>query len=100
MQVEEHGLDVNCKEADNTTPLHCAAKNGSLALVKYLLDKGAKADALCADDSAPIHYAASRGAHQVVHELVRHGAQVNAVQVRYDHFDKKVRAAGLSMNLK
>ena len=46
---------------DKTTPLHNAARNGHLAKVKQLLDRGADITAKDENDDTPVHFAARAG---------------------------------------
>ncbi len=39
--VEEHGADVNARDANGYSPLHHAASRGDNELIEYLVDKGA-----------------------------------------------------------
>ena len=39
--VEEHGVDVNQRDADAFTPLHNAASRGDVEMIRYLVEKGA-----------------------------------------------------------
>ena len=43
------------------TPLHCAALNGHLPVVKYLCEQGADKEARGADGWTPLHIAAAKG---------------------------------------
>jgi potassium channel len=40
------GMSVNIKDHDGRTPLHCAATAGNLAIVTFLLDRGANINAV------------------------------------------------------
>ncbi len=44
--VEEKNADVNAKDNYGNTPLHWAAGRGHLPVVRYLIEKGAKVDAM------------------------------------------------------
>jgi ankyrin repeat protein len=39
--VEEHGADVNERDANGYTPLHHAAARGDNAMIRYLVENGA-----------------------------------------------------------
>ena len=39
--VEEHGADVNQRDADGYTPLHNAASRGDVEMIRYLVENGA-----------------------------------------------------------
>ena len=41
-----HGADINKADVDSWTPLHAAAANSHAAIARYLIDKGAKIEAL------------------------------------------------------
>lgn len=64
IQVMNHGLKVNDKDFDGTTPLHLAASNGHVDVITWLLDNGALvlSDAL---GGTPLHDAAEHGQLQV-----------------------------------
>jgi len=53
------GLDVNCSNFTQQTPLHWAARQGSVKMVRFLLEQGAQ---ILPDDlgNLPIHYGAER----------------------------------------
>jgi len=58
------------------TPLHYAAKNGHLKVVKQLIEAGANVNAVVSDVS-PLYCAAQKNQLEVVQELIRAGADIN-----------------------
>lgn len=58
--------------------LHWAAASGNLAVVQWLLDAGASANARNSGESTPVHTAASGGHLAVVEELCTRGADIQA----------------------
>ncbi len=65
------------------TPLHAAAQNGHINVVKLLLTKGATVDAAMSDAGqstgwTPLHVAAQQGHINVVNLLLTKGAYVGA----------------------
>jgi ankyrin repeat protein len=61
------------------TPLHLAARQGHMGVVKVLLEHKASLTALCVDDSFPLHLASAHGDPAIVKALLDAGAEVNAV---------------------
>ncbi len=66
----ESGVSVNWKNEDemDRTFLHLAASEGRIHVMKYLLEKRAKVDALDEDDATPLHRAAKSGRVEAVKE--------------------------------
>jgi len=60
------------------TALHIAAHCGSAAMVRLLLERGAKVDAYEAWDETPLHFAARSGSFEVCKVLLDHGASIDA----------------------
>ena len=66
------------------TPLHFAAQNGHLEVVRLLLERGANVNAQNTDElwwrerRTPLHFAAQNGHLDVVRLLLERGANVNA----------------------
>lgn len=52
------GADIEAKDKDNKTPLHLAACNRHVEVVKLLLDRGVDIEANDKDNSIALHYAA------------------------------------------
>jgi ankyrin repeat protein len=69
------GADIN--DYHFMTPLHFAAQGGHLAIVKFLVEKGADIKAKD-DDWTPLHVAARHGDLSMVKFLVENGADINA----------------------
>jgi ankyrin repeat protein/L-ascorbate metabolism protein UlaG (beta-lactamase superfamily) len=66
-------------EADqfSSLPLHLAARNGHMEIVKLLLDAGTDVDCGDSDESTPLHVAALRRHQDIVAFLLAKGADVN-----------------------
>ena len=73
----EHGVDVNVKDNDGSTPLIKVVWHGHLDVVKYLVSQGADVNE-AKNGWTPLHRAAARGHLDVVKYLVSQGADVNA----------------------
>lgn len=71
----KHGADPNAKDFRGRTPLFDAAFDGNVALVKMLLDNGARAAVSDVDGHTPLHHARDA---QIARLLLAHGADVNA----------------------
>ncbi len=68
------GCDVNTRDADSLTPLHCAAARGALGAVRTLLAAGADPNAAADDGLLPLHSAAAGGFVEVVEALLAAGS--------------------------
>ena len=72
------GADVNAKNKSGVYPLHWAAWNGNLELVKKLVAKQAYVDVMDGyRDEIPLSWAAKKGHLEVVKFLVEKGSSVN-----------------------
>ncbi|XP_062504675.1 ankyrin-1-like [Corticium candelabrum] len=74
------GADINAVGWGGVTPLHIAAAEGPLSMVKLLSQwKGDKVDvcALDEDGNQPLHYSALEGHSDIVEFLLERGAPVN-----------------------
>lgn len=76
-QCHRRGADVNATDMLGETPLMLACAEGSLPLVRWLVSKGARLDAVADDGRTVAEYAAS-GGPEVAAWLARHGAHVSA----------------------
>lgn len=72
-------LPVDVMEPTGYAPLHLAAREGRLGVVKLLLKRGVPVLAKVVDSwESPLHLAARQGHWRVVRTLLRAGAQVDA----------------------
>ena len=71
------GADVNVKSADETTPLHFAARHKGIA--ELLIDKGADVNAKGWKGLTPLHEAASSGHKEIAEQLIAKGADVHTL---------------------
>ena len=62
---------------EQQTPLHIAARLGSVDNVLLLLQHGASPDALTKDQYTPLHIAAKEGHEEVASVLLDYGASQN-----------------------
>ena len=68
---------VNNEDCRRCTPLHSAARFGSLAVTELLLQHGARGDAVNEQGQTPLHLASICGMTQVVGKLISAGACAN-----------------------
>lgn len=72
------GADVNAHAADYITPLHFAAHQGDIELVKMLASYGANLDTVIVNNGyTPLHWAVIQGHANVVEFLVQSGARTD-----------------------
>ncbi len=76
-------IDINAPiTGDNSTALHCAARNNRLAQAQALLEQGANVNAANNIGVTPLHQAALAGHHRMVALLLANQANIQA----QDHF--------------
>ncbi|XP_029953506.1 poly [ADP-ribose] polymerase tankyrase-2-like [Salarias fasciatus] len=75
--------NVNCRDVEGrqSTPLHFAAGYNRLAVVQFLLQRGADVHAKDKGGLVPLHNACSYGHYEVAELLVLHGAVVNVADL-------------------
>ena len=69
---------VNITDDDSNTPIFYASLGGQLDVIKFLIEKGAKADLKNTSAETPLHYAAYGGSTNVTQFLIKKGLEVNA----------------------
>lgn len=76
----EHGADVEAvaQNDQRIRPVHAAAANGNLAILRALLARGADVNARQQHDFTPLHTAADRGDGEMARLFLEHGADVQA----------------------
>ncbi len=74
----KRGADVNAHAADYITPLHFAAHQGDIELVKLLVSYNADLDTVIVNNGyTPLHWAVIQGHANVVEFLVQSGARTD-----------------------
>lgn len=74
----EAGADPNAEESGGWTALHSAAGSGNLALVQFLLARGARAWTEAYDMTRPLDFAIERGHLEIVRVLKRQPRRTRA----------------------
>ena len=74
----DSGVDVNIKDAQCFTPLHCAAQQGHTEIAELLIAKEANVNATDMMGETPLHAAVLGGHKDVVLVLLAGGADVDA----------------------
>ena len=77
--IEKGTVSVNSCNDEGITALHCAACNGHLEILKFLLEKGAEVNVVDIDGWTPLHGATCLGDVSVVTLLISHGADVHVI---------------------
>lgn len=72
------GADPNLKDSRGFTPLHHAAKRGSLPVVKELVEAGARVDMRDIQGDTPLAVASAKGNTKTVKYLISKRADVNS----------------------
>lgn len=75
----EKGANIHLQRRDGWTALHYSANNGNVKITKFLLQSGAKVDAVMLTEAkaTPLHFAANKGHTEVVKILLESGASPN-----------------------
>ena len=76
--IEKSPQLVDARDGDGSTPLHYAAFSGDPALVRFLIDKGAKIEAVDAKSKTPLHIAVTNDKREAAGALLERGAAVEA----------------------
>ncbi|MES2504219.1 MAG: ankyrin repeat domain-containing protein [Myxococcota bacterium] len=83
--IEQDGISANSSDNNRNTPMHIAAYQGDISMIKYLASKGADLNARDAPKGrTPLHVAAAQshwlsGYQDVINTLIELGADVHAV---------------------
>ena len=78
MLLIDNGVDVNIKDKNCFSPLHCAVQQGHVEIAELLIAKGANVNATDMMGETPLHAAALGGHKDVVVVLLAGGANVNS----------------------
>jgi len=82
-QALEHGMDVNCRDSNQNTALHWAAKHYHHDCMRLLIGQGADVNASNDRDATPLHLAErNEGAIRI---LLEAGADPNKLDKDYDY---------------
>lgn len=83
--MKSAGAEVSFRDENGLTPIHLAAKNGHVDLIKALKDAGADVSAQTEDGWTPMHLAAENGHVDVIKALTdaaaKHGYAIGSNHV-------------------
>uniref|UniRef100_A0A183TB31 ANK_REP_REGION domain-containing protein n=1 Tax=Schistocephalus solidus TaxID=70667 RepID=A0A183TB31_SCHSO len=80
----DFGAEVNCRDKAQYTPLHVAAAQGHVAVVRQLISRGAELHALTGKGNSPLHIACLNGKNEVVEVLLEAIAEQSSDEVSED----------------
>ena len=93
--VESHGFDINVHGGiANSLPLECAAANGHVSVVEYLIQQGSKIDTDLSERN-PLFSAIQEGSLDIVKLLVANG--INYRQKYSSHTMNNMDAQGFAI---
>lgn len=69
---------LNCRDAEQNTPLHLAAQTGNSSVSEILIEQGAGIDLRNTALQTPLHLAAIYGSPEVLTLIIRKGGDVNS----------------------
>lgn len=75
--LSKHGVNINIKNEEKETPLVCAAEQGNIKMVQWLIKAGANVNA---SGEAALKAAARSGHKDIAELLIRNGAEVCHIQ--------------------
>jgi ankyrin repeat protein len=81
----QNNKDLNLSAVNshnNTTALHYAARAGHLDVVEFLINKGAKINALTTKGGTPIDFASNQGNYLVVKTVLDYGKKQNLIDAK------------------
>jgi len=76
--VIDCGVDPNVQDDDGDTPLHLAAWNGYLTIVKFLLEHGADPNIQDDDGDTPLDYGSN--CEEIIEEFMRGGGETTVYE--------------------
>ena len=79
LERETRNAEIDARDNDGETPLHCAAGGGHEAIVKQLLEAGAKVDPINDGGGTPALKATHNGHKNILELLLNWGAKADAM---------------------
>ncbi len=82
--LQQDSALISARDADGSTPLHCATWKGHLNVVEVLLAHGADVNAHNHNDhwgTTPLHAAAHANQKAIAELLIAHGADIHAINL-------------------
>jgi ankyrin repeat protein len=82
--IEQNADLISARDADGSSPLHCATWKGHLNVVELLVSLGADVNAHNQNDhwgTTPLHAAAHANQRAIAELLVAHGADIHATNL-------------------
>lgn len=73
----KEGVDLNCKDSEENSPLHVATKAGQLGVVEFLLEQRVDVDSRNNEEVTPLHYSCEKGKEVIVNALLKSGVSIN-----------------------
>ena len=79
--IQKENYDINEKDENGSTPLHCSSENGHHEIVKYLLEIGANPEMKDKKGRTPLHLASQNGHKKVVDILIKRKVNPNHQEI-------------------